>query len=308
MRIARTGFALLAVAFCLAGARSAEASSRSWDVARGVLPGDLQAVAGANVSVIQKTALYQQLLPLFMAKNPDLKRHMEGARSACGVDLVGSVVDLTAAVRSDEKGLIVVALRGVDQARVLSCFQALSARDKTGKVTAKTTGSVTAYSHAGSKDVLYLAWLARDVVAVASDPHDGALLRALIGGKGATGDVATTTARVSTGSPVWAVVAKPSQVEAGMTVKLGYGTLDDAGGTVSADIHVVTGSAAEGKKMAAMATQQVDQMKKAGQLPPELAGVLKSLRITSAGAEARFQLSLPEKQLLGLIGTVAGQI
>jgi hypothetical protein len=308
MRILRTGLTVVALSLCLAGARTAEAGSRSWDVARSVLPGDVQALAGANVASIQKTALYQQLLPLVLARNAEMKQHLDTARSACGMDLTSAVVDVTAALRADEKGLIVLALHGVDQAKVLSCFQAVAARDKSGKVTAKTNGAITTYTHAGGTDALYLAWLAKDVVAFASDPHDQALLRALIGGKGASGDAAAGAGRINTSSAGWAVVAKSSQPEPGITIKGGYGTLDDAGGAVTVDVHVTAGSAAEAKSLAEKANQQVDQVKKTSQAPPELAGIFKGLKIANTGSDVRIQLSLPEKQVLALIGTIAGQI
>jgi len=306
------------------GASTASAAPKSWAAAKAVLPDDVNVLAGANLAALRATALYQQIVPRLIEKEDEAKLAFDMARATCNIDLHTVIDDATVAIAGDERGVVVLGLgRGIDQKKVIDCLNKLSvqmAKDKPAdptakaglkkappKVSAKTTGKVTEYSISGEPKKLYLAWLAKDVVAISTDADDKALLDKMIGGKGARTLGAVMT-KVNTNASVWLATTKtaPMQQTANATVKSVSGTVDAAQGNVNVDMRAQMGSATEAKKLVDDATAMVAAAK--SQVPPQFAKIVDSLRLGATGADATVTLSVPEKDLLTILSLVMSSL
>ena len=311
MKTFRVGTALAAVVLASALASSAHAESKSWAAAKAVLPGDLYVVAGGNITSIQKSAIYQTLVPALLQQEQDAKEGLEMVKTTCGIDVQTAITDAVVAMRENEKGLIVAAVTGVDEAKVTSCLQKIAEKEakdkgKNKKITAKTSGKIVEYSMEGESEKIYLAWLTSDVVAMATDPTDKSLLEKLIGGKGAvakSGDMAKAIGKANTAAALWLTVAKKAPVGEGKTkatMKMAIGNVDVAAGVVSVNGEIVLSSSAEAK---AFADQVKDQMtKNSASMPAEYQKLAKSIVISSSGESVTIKFSAPEKDILSLIG------
>ena len=242
--------------------------------AQNVLPGSVTIVVGANVAALKGTA----------------------------------VTDIVVAIDPKENGAIFLGVTGVDEAKVTACLQAVAAKkDAKAKITAARTGNVVEYSATGENDKLYVAWLAADVLVMATEPTDKKLLGKMIGGKGALGksDVGKSIKATNTSAVVWAAVKQKESLGKGnATMKMAYGAIDLKAGTVSADVHVVVDSAAAATKAVGEFNKAAVEMQKdpkSAGIPQELANVLKSLKVSNKGADLNVTASMSEKELLGLI-------
>jgi hypothetical protein len=86
-------------------------------------------------------------------------------------------------------------------------------------------------------------------------------------------------------------------------MKMAYGSADIAGGKISAEANIVTGSAKEASDAAAKANKELEQTKKSGGVPPALTGALNSLKVVAVGDALVVTGSIAEKDVLGLLST-----
>ncbi|MDQ3368564.1 MAG: hypothetical protein M3680_24310 [Myxococcota bacterium] len=308
---------------------TAAAEPRSWTASKAVLPDQVTVVAGASLSAMRATQLYQTIVPPLIAKESDAKRAFELARSTCSIDLHAAIDDATFAVGADERGVVVLGLaRGMDQKRIVDCLNrivAKQAKDRQAttapapgrkggakakqpattapKITVTTSGRIAEYSMTGETDKLYLAWLAPDVVAIATDPEDRALLERMTSGNGARGNLAGVLGKVNTNATVWFTTTKQTPVQAtGATTKALYGTIETTGGQVKVDTHAIMGSAKEAKKLVDDATALLGAMK--SQVPPMFIKAVDSLKMVAVGEDATMKFGMSEKDLISLIALV----
>jgi hypothetical protein len=279
------------------------AHAGAWDEAKKVLP-DMMGVGDLNVSVLQSSTIYQTFFPMVMAQAGDAKTGLDLVKSQCSIDVTTSITDLVVAMDAQEKGLIVLGLKGVDADTVSKCLAKLSSAKGGEKVTVAKSGSITAYT-AGEQTV-YAAWLSKNVVAIATDPKDKELLTSFIGGGGKIlkGDLGKLLAKVSTKSAFWMAASKSVPLGGGMgTMTGGYGTVDITKGNVVADAHIVMADAASAKDAATKGNQGLADAKKGGQIPANLMTVVNSVSIKSSGNELQVSGSASEKDILQLIST-----
>jgi hypothetical protein len=317
MKTFRVATALAAAILVSALAPAAHAQSKSWTAAKAVLPGDLFVVAGGNITTIQKSTIYQSIVPALLQKERDAKEGLEMVKTACGIDVQTSITDAVVAVKENEKGLIVAAVSGIDEAKVTACLQKIADKEskekgKTKKITAKTSGKIVEYSMEGENEKLYVAWLASDVIAMATDPTDKSLLEKMIGGKGAvakSGDMAKALGKVNTSAAVWFAVAKKTPVGEGKTkatMKIAFGAVDIAAGIVSVVGEMVLSSSAEAKAFADQIKAEMAQ--NAGNMPAEFQKLAKSVVIATSSESVTIKFSLTEKELMSLIGLAMTQM
>jgi len=320
-------------------AHDARADSKSWTAVKGLLPDNVNVIAGANLATLRGTAIYQTVVPRLIAKEPDAQRVFDLAKSTCGLDLHAALVDATIAMGDDERGVVVVTLdKSLDQRKLVDCFGKLvtaqmttqlappptiaeaqppatgglragakrpatrpapAAKPATPKIVAKTTGKITEYGIAGEPKKLYIAWLAADVLAISTDPDDKALLDRMIGGKGTQGAMTKLVGKASPGSAIWLATTKPTPVPTGGTMKAGFGTVDATRGNVALDMHMVMTTAKDAKKFVDDAVQLLTVAR--SQIPPQFAGLVDALKVSAAGDDASMKLVAAERDLLGLI-------
>ena len=100
---------------------------------------------------------------------------------------------------------------------------------------------------------------------------------------------------------------KPQQIEAGVNMKVGYGSADLSAGNINADVRVQMGSAKEATDAVAKFNGQLEEVKKSGQLPPQAVGMLGGVKIAAAGDEMQVKCSLKEADVMGLMQMALGQ-
>lgn len=311
---------------------AASADSRSWAVAKGMLPDNVNVVVGANLATLRGTSLYGSLLPILMAKEPDLKRAIDMAKDTCAIALDKSIVDATFAMNTDDRGVVIVALdKALDQKRIVDCLTKFVAKappapaeadlkgnglkgaakkpdvakaDKAPappapKLVAKTTGRITEYGLDTQTDRLFAAWLAPDVVAIATDASDKALLEKMLAGKGAKGTITTFLAKAPSTAAIWLATTKPQAMPTGGTMKGGFGTIDTTKGNVNVDLSIVLGSAKEAKGFVDQVTALLADAR--GGIPAQFHKLVDALKLSAAADAANVKLSATEKDVLSVL-------
>jgi hypothetical protein len=300
----RTSLALAAffsIAATVAAAPAARAESKAWTAAKKSLPGNLQVVVGMNFGAIRSSQLFQMMWPMMIKQAGDAQTKLDAIKTSCGIDFVNALDSMVVGMDASEKGAVVLALKGTSQKDLEACLTKVAKADgKTAKIT--KAGPITQYSGMGGKDV-YVKWLDKDVVELATQVEDKALLGTMTAG-GVDKDKALKAPLASskTDAAIWGVVNKAQdldQLHAKMT--LGYGSADVKSGQISTELHLVLDSAKAATDGAAQATQQLAAAKKSGQIPPAFASLLSSLQIKAMGPEMIVSAAMAEKDVLGLI-------
>lgn len=291
---------LAVLAVCLT-ATAAHADTRAWTAAKKALPGGLQAVVGVNVAPIKASALYQQLLPMAMSKVGDAQSKLDKFKTTCGLDATGILDSVVMGMTTDEKAVLVIALKGANQKAIEACGQKIAAGDGK-KLTITKDGGLVKYSGLGDDDA-YVKWLAKDTLAIAEDKDT---LTKLTSGGIARDSMASQAKKLNTDAALWGVVNKEEDIpdfKGKMTSA--YGTLDLKGGNMTADVHLVLDSAKTATDGAAQAQQQLDGVKKSGQVPKQFGPALDSVTIKAAGSELVMGAKVAEADLASMIGMLA---
>lgn len=291
----------VAVALC-ATATIANAESKAWTTAKAKLPAGMTAVVGINVGPIKSSQLYQQLLPLAMAKSGKAKDNLDKIKSTCGIDLSGSIDSVVVGMQDDDHGVAILQLKGTNQKDLEACGKKVAVSE--GKTLSITKdGAVTKYSGMGEDD-LYVRWFGKDSLAV-SDGKD--TLTKLTAGGMAHDPIAKQVASVGTDAAVFVAVKKDEDLgDFNAKMSAAYGTLDIKGGNLAANVHIVVDSAAAATKVVTDGKSQLDGIKKSGQVPKQFAGILDSVKLESKGSEVIISGAAPEADLTALAGQFLG--
>jgi hypothetical protein len=293
------------------GTARADAPGDAWGAAQKLLPSAPTIVLGMNVATIKGSDLFKELYPMLMAQAGEVKDGLEEVRQTCAIDVKEAVQGAVVSVDDSSKGVVFLSLKGITSARVNECIQKVGAKQKKNIVVGKPDAKgIVEYSAAGDARKLYLAFLANNVIAMATEPFDKELLTRWIGGTGvdAKSRAGKAVASVNTNAAVWAVVVKPQKLDEGMNMKLVYGNADVSGGTISGDVRLVLASAKEATAALAKSNSELEKAKKEGQIPPQLASLMKTLKMTAKDDELQLKASMPESEALAVIkGAVAPQ-
>lgn len=299
----RTSGILATIALSIAAlAGSARADPRAWTAARTGLPGDTKVVIGIDVAAIQKTQMFAKLFPK-LRERPDVAKVIDRIKDSCKIDPVLAIQGMVVATADDsEDGAVYLAMTGVDRARLSSCLQVASQDGHKGtEITVKQSGNVTEVTEGA--DTAFLGWVGKDVLVFSFKTGDKASLARWMGGKGALSrsGVGKSLGKVNTAAAVWGAATGTKELQPGMTAKGGYGALTYTKGSVGADIHAVMESAAQASTAATTASQQLTAVKDAGQLPPELAAVMKAITVSADKDEVRIKATVSEGDLMAAI-------
>ncbi len=287
-----------AVVLVVALAHSAAAETRSWTAIKGKLPADAMLVVGFDVNQARAASSFGKLVEAVTSESHDLGDGLALVKTTCGIDPVTAVTDVTIVMRKDEKGIVVVGMTGVDEAKLLVCANKLQAKDNPKKtITGKKVGAVTEYSVTDEKDKLYVAWLAKDVVAFSFDPDKRVVLDAAIGGKGATGDLARSLAKTSPSAFVFGAASIGKEGIAG-----GFGSITLAKGVLTGSMKMTAQSGELGTTLLAEITKELARdIERSTKKAPTLATVLKGIKVSGKGAEITIDAAVNEADLPGLI-------
>lgn len=291
---------LAVLALCLS-ATAAYAEPRAWTAAKKTLPGGLEAVVGVNVAPLKASALFNQFMDMAKAKAGDAEAKLDKFKATCGLDATGVLDSIVMGISSDEKAVIVIALKGTNQKALEACGKKIAAADGK-KLTISKDGGFVKYSGMGDEDA-YVKWLTKDTLAIAEDKDT--LTRLTSGG--IARDAMTGAARkLDTGAALWGVVHKEQDIpdfKGKMTSA--YGTVDLKGGNMLAEVHLVLDSAKAATDGAKQAQDQLDQVKKSGQVPKQFAPALDSVTIKAAGNELVLGGKIAEADLASMLGMLA---
>jgi hypothetical protein len=290
-----------ALALCVT-ATAAHAESKAWKTAKAKLPAGMTAVVGVNIGPIKTSELYQQFLPLAMAKAGKAKDNLDKLKSTCGIDATGVIDSVVVGMQDDEKGVAIVQLKGTTQKDLETCGRKVAKAD--GKtLTITKDGAVTKYGGMGDDDA-YVRWFSKDSLAISSDKDT---LNKLTAGGIAKDPIASQISSIGTDAALWVVVKKDQDLgDFNAKMSAAYGTLDFKAGNLAAKIHVVVDSPAAATKVVTDGKQQLDAIKKSGQLPKQFAPILDSVKLEAKGSEVVMSGSAPEKDLLALAGQFLG--
>jgi hypothetical protein len=167
------------------------------------------------------------------------------------------------------------------------------------KVVTKTTGKITEYGLDNDPSRIYVAWLAADVVAIATTPDDKALLDKMLAGKGAPSALAKFMGKANMNHAIWFASTKSESLDTGGSRKGGFGTINTAKGNVDIDMTVVTTSVKDAKAFVASTNDAVSSVR--GGVPPQFTKLVDALKITAEDDRAKFKFSAPEKDLVALL-------
>jgi hypothetical protein len=286
----------------------ADADTKSWTALKNKIPANANVVVSVDVTQLAKTSTYQTAIQTFLDQEQDAKMGFELFKTSCGVDVTTVVTDVTVmglldVKGQDERALIAVGLNGVDKAKLQTCMQALADLDKKGaKLTAKTKGKITEFSVEGETKKLYVAWLAKDVIAFTTEPEDKAILTKMIAGKAAKGDLKKFIAKTTSTSAAFFSVAKADVIPDIGNFKGVYGNIDLASGSINLKANVVVDTADAATKLATVATQEIKKASTEVQKQmPDFAKAIGASTATANGTEVTISGSITEKVLLSII-------
>lgn len=276
----------------------------AWSAAKANLSKDTTVLIGLDLTQLTKSSLFTMAFPMMLAQQADLKQGIDLMKTHCKLDPLKAINSLVVGTDDEQKhGAMFVSLAGVDQPKIVSCMEAIAkAKGSDVKVGVTTDGKITELALGDKK--LYLSWIGTNVVAVALDVTSKADLAAWTTKSLGKSKVAKAMSKVNTGHAMWAVSAVPKEIDDKTKMKMGYGSLALANATLSADVHVQLGSAAEAKATAEKA--QKDLAAKATS-PDFSAGVqkfLQGVRVSSAADELAVKGSIPESEVFGLVGAM----
>jgi hypothetical protein len=266
---------------------TASADTKSWTALQAHVPAGAWVVGGLDVKSLRAVASFGKAIESV----PDIGPVLGSIQKSCGFDAVKSISDVSVALSSSGGGTVVVALDGVDEAKLVACATKLLAPK--AKLTAKT-GKVSEYAidDGKTKKTIYAVWPAKDVVVFSAQPEDRAKLDAFVDGKAAQGDLATFVGKANTTAVAWfaATVGK-------YNLKGGVGTVTVAKDVYTGAIRVVASSPDDAEGIAQEASSQ---FRKPG-WPPAVDKILPSIHIGHSGAEITIEGSVNGADLPGLV-------
>jgi hypothetical protein len=284
---------------------TAAAEPKSFTALKGKYAADTNIIISADVTQIAKSPAFNTTLTAVLAEEEDMKQAFDAIKASCNIDVAASISDFTVVGSfSNDNALFVLGLNGIDQAKAQSCLETMLAADpdtKGAKVTAKKKGKVTAYAISGKTDVLYAAWLTKDVVALTNDPFEKGKLEKLLAGKAPKKDLKARLAAVTKTGPAFAAIAvKETEKDLGGTLLGGYGDVTLASGNIVANGHIVMSKPEEATALAGIFTTELGKARTEAKQLPELDKLLGGIKPAAAGSEVTFTVTASENDLVKL--------
>lgn len=283
----------------------ARADSRAWTAAKKLLPANVAVIAGLDAAHLRSSDLYKQLMPLVLARDPDIQKGVDQLKTTCGLDAASLLDSGVVGVDADGKGAIVIALHGATRLQLESCAGKI-VKANGATLAISTEGSFTRYHLADGKD-LYFRWLGKDLFAISTAPQDKDASTAALAG-GWTGDkvLAATAAHANTSATMWMVVHKERDIEQlGAKMTGMYASAQLAHGDLSVEAHVVLDSADAAAQIAKQATAMMPTLASSPQIPPAMHPIVKTLAIRSAGKELVASAHAKDTEILEIIKTLS---
>jgi hypothetical protein len=274
----------LSVACLLVATTQAHADpSRAWSVAQAHLPASAKAVVGVDVDKAMASSLSAFAPPMIAVLGA--RATFESFKTKCKLDPMKAVDGLVIAEgAASDVGAYYLSLEGSDgfgKQAVTDCLKKLELDTKLTSV-----------------------WLDDDVLVIPAKPTDKAMLATFTSGKGAfaksqLGKLAAKTNK----SAIWFASTKSRAVQ-GKTMKSGHGGLELANKTLTLSVEMTFKSANEASVVAKLVNEQIIALLASGLLDAVVMEMLNKVSVTTKGALLVGSGSIPDDQLMGLIGAL----
>lgn len=295
---------LVAIALCCPRADADPA--RAWTVAREHLPATSTGVLALDVDkALTSTSLASFVTPFVATFGAGAT--LDALQKTCGIDPKTAIDGVVLVTGRADTGVFVLALDGLDEAAVLACATKLAAA-RTAEAPAPAVREDGAIRSLALGDrTLYARWLAPDVLAVPVRANDKTMLSTFTSGRGfRTSALAKLVARADTGAAIWFATTQ-SRAAQGRTMKSGYGSLAIAAKTLTLSATMTFASAREATAISTLVSDQIVALLASGRLDAIVMEMLNKVSIATKGAELAVTGSLPDDQLLPLIGALSGR-
>lgn len=290
MHLAASLRAVVVATACLAPALAHANPASAWAAAKAHLPGDAVVVAGANVGELGKSSLVKTALSLGAS---DVKKGIERVQRVCGLDLWTTIEAVAIATDGDfDDGVVFVAVKNLDQAKLGACIEALvrDGGDKDATLVATSHGAITELAVGGHKT--FVRWVGADVLAVAVQYDDKARLERWTPKKGAFAKSRTAklAAKANTKATVWGASAKATEMD-GVKITGLYGAAILRGGNLDAAAQLVFESQAIAKLTADKLAAELASR-------PEAKALAGKIQVSAAKDEMVVKAKLTEGELM----------
>lgn len=276
----------------------------AWTAAKANLSKDTTVLIGLDLTQLTKSSLFTMAFPMMVSQQAGLKEGFDLMKTHCKVDPLKAVNSVVVGTDDDQKhGAIFISLSGMDQPKIISCMEAVAkAKGTDAKVAVTTDGKITELALGDKK--LYLSWIGTNVIALPLDAANKAELAAWTAKGLGKSKVAKGMSKVNTSNAVWAVTAVAKELDDKTKMKMGYGSVSLASATLSADLHVQLGSAAEAKAAADRAQQDLAAKAKSPDFSASVQKFLQGISVSAAADELQVKGSIAESEVFGLVGAL----
>ncbi len=299
----RKALAWLSVPVVLAwSALAAAAPPRSLAAAEASLPGDVEVLAAANVKTLRTSQLYTRAFGQLVSAERDVREGLGKVKQACGIDADKVVDDLTVGVGPRESGAVFIAVSGLTEKQLVDCIAKIAQQEAGEQLLSKKTGAITELGSSKSSNKIYFAWLPGDVLAVATEPDDKALLERMLGGKGG---VKKTKAfqRLKAHDQESVLLAGWTKRIPGGGLELKSGSLGllYKGARVAAEAVLETGSADEADQVAAATKLLGSMLGLPKDAPKQIDTIIKTVEAKTNGPEVKVTANASEADLIAVL-------
>lgn len=297
------GLSLVVAAATALPASAWAAPTRSFQAAKDGLAADTEVLASANLKTARSTQLFATFSGL-ATSDREVKDAIDTVKKSCNIDLLTAVDDVTVGVDASDKGGIYLALTGVTEDQFTKCIATVAKQKSGDTVTVKKTGNELELSHGSDK--IYVAWLANNVLFIASNPDDEKLLKKETGGGLAKSTkMSARLAGVDTDAAAFFAWTREMPVQ-NMTEKGGNASLSYAGGNFALKLAVDLGDAEAASKLAKGAGAAVSLFVPKD-APKEVQKILGTLQVKAAGSVVEVALQAAEADLSKILQIAAGK-
>ena len=301
MRFPKKPAAWLVVPFAVLGAQLADpaaamaAPTRSFAAAKDGLASDTEVLASANLKVARSTRLFS-LVSTLLASDREVKTGLDAIKKTCGIDPMNAIDDVTVGVDSHDKGGIYVGLTGVTEDQLTKCVISL-AKAKSGEVvTSKKIGNEIEFTKGKSANKLYVAWLANNVLFIASDPEDETLLKKETGGGLAKSQkMSARMGKTDTDATAFFAWTREQAIQ-NVTQHGGTASIAYAASSFAVKVSVDLGDANSAETLAKGASAALSMIIPRN-APKEAQKIAKSVQVKAQGTEVTVALQVAEDDL-----------
>ncbi|MEO8700341.1 MAG: hypothetical protein ABI867_09870 [Kofleriaceae bacterium] len=274
--------------------------SKAWAAASANLPAETRAIGAIDVAVAVKSPSFAQVFELLQKEEKDIRMAYELVKTNCKIDPVQVVEGVVIAGTPDHgRGAVYIQL-SIDRAKAISCVESIFAANKMPKPKISVDGNMTVISV--GKEAMYVAWVTKDVVAIAfKDPTKKSELAGWTGGKGALAKTALAAqiGKTDTKAAAWGAFALDKPLDDNdMKVTSGWGVVNYVKANLAGSVHGNFVDAAAAAKTYAKMQQELAKEMGRKNTPAAMLKVMKAMKLSSKASEVVLEASVSEADLL----------